>query len=338
MKSQKNSEEDVVGLCSSARTTGSKPCGLFFLLCFFSAIVISSATVASFPVGVNLPVIGNTYVGFSGTFSDFNWDSLTGIFTNIFKHCGQPYVRSTSNGGVSFAYQSNSQVSWRQDGYPSYLPFTNKNNYWATLCNIGVGANFTANGNYSVFWDGNGDVGFPKSAVTVYSYSNATNTASINIHVPAKSTSGLTVWIFRSIANNPVRNVRIVPTALANSYQQQVFLPAFVQAVQGFQHIRFTGWQKLSNAAGKRWANRTLPSSFSQNKVDGVAIEHMLDLVRLTGVKSVWFSFPLYGSTDYNLKLITMLRDNLPQRTTIYYEAGCPDVHANTDRAADSFA
>jgi hypothetical protein len=64
----------------------------------------------------------------------------------------------------------------------------------------------------------------------------------------------------------------------------------------------------------------------------------MLDLVHLTGVKSVWFSFPLYGSADYSLKLITMLRDNLPPRTTIYYEAGCPDVHADANRAADSFA
>ena len=319
------------------RTAGFKTSGILLL----SFIVFFSAAVASFPVGVNLPVIGNSYVGFSGTYSDFNWNSLTGIFTNIFKHCGQPYVRYTSNGGSSFGYYTNFQVSWRQDGYPSYLPYTNKNNYWATLCDIGVGANFTANGNYSVFWEGSGDVGFPKSSVTVYSYSNSTNTASINIHVPAKSTSGLTVWIFRSRANNPVRNVRIVPTALANSYQQQVFLPAFVQALQGFQLIRFTGWQKLSNSAGKRWVNRTLPSSFSQNTIDGVAIEHMLDLVRLTGVKSVWFSFPMLSSADYNLKMITMLQANLPPKTTIYYEAGCPEVQGtiwNSNRAPDSFA
>ena len=327
----------IIFCVKRARAAGSKTSGILFFLCF-SSLVFFSAAVAPFPVGVNLPVIGNSYLGFSGTYAGLNWDSLTGIFTNLFKHCGQPYVRYTSNGGSSFGYYMNFQVSWRQDGYPSYLPFTNKNNYWATLCNIGVGANFTANGNYSVFWDGNGDVGFPKSLVTVYSYSNVTNTASISIHVPAKSTSGLTVWIFRSRANNPVRNVRIVPTALASSYQQQVFLPAFVQAVKGFQHIRFTGWQKLTDYVGKRWANRTLPSSFSQNTVDGVAIEHMLDLVRLTGVKSVWFSFPLFGSTDYNLKFITMLKANLSPNTTIYYEAGCPEVHANSNRAADSFA
>ena len=309
------------------------------LVFFFASTVLSTATsVAPFPTGVNLPVIGTSYVGFSGTFSDFNWNTLTNIFTNLFKHCGQPYVRSTSNGGSSFGYQSNTQVPWRKDGYPSYLPFTNKNNYWAALCDIGVGANFTANGDYSVFWDGNGDIGFPKSLVTVYSYSNVTNTASIKIHVPTKSTSGLTVWIFRTKTSNPVRNVRIVPTALANSYQQQVFLPPFVKAVQSFQHIRFTGWQKLSNSVGKLWTNRTLPSSFTQNTIDGVAIEHMLDLVRLTGVKSVWFSFPLYGSMDYNSKFVAMLQANLPQNTTIYYEAGCPEVHADSNRAADSFA
>jgi hypothetical protein len=85
---------------------------LFVLLYFASVVISSTVVVATFPVGVNLPVIGNSYVGFSGTYAGFNWDSLTGIFTNLFKHCGQPYVRSTSNGGSSFdGYQSNSQVS-----------------------------------------------------------------------------------------------------------------------------------------------------------------------------------------------------------------------------------
>jgi hypothetical protein len=49
----------------------------------------------------------------------------------------------------------------------------------------------------------------------------------------------------------------------------------------------------------------------------------------------------MLDSTDYNLKMRTMLQANLPANTTIYYEAGCPEVQGtiwNSNRAPDSFA
>ena len=41
------------------------------------------------------------------------------------------------------------------------------------------------------------------------------------------------------------------------------------------------------------WAARTMVNSQTQHLPDGVAIEHMIDLINITGVRSVWFSFPL---------------------------------------------
>lgn len=46
------------------------------------------------------------------------------------------------------------------------LPYTSSSNYWAAICDIGMGGNNIANGTYSVFWDGSGDVSFPSSVAT----------------------------------------------------------------------------------------------------------------------------------------------------------------------------
>lgn len=169
----------------------------------------------------------------------------------------------------------------------------------------------------------------------VLQYNRNIGFASIRIRIGANS--GLNVRIIRTNSTNPVRNVRIVPAAFASNYTSQIFQPQFLSIIKPFNHIRFTGWQKISTSS-KSWLTRTLPSSQTQNGYDGVAIEHMLDLIRITKVPSVWFSFPLQ-SASYNYNMTLLLASGLADSShniTIYYDAGSAEISTDSDRHVES--
>lgn len=161
---------------------------------------------------------------------------------------------------------------------------------------------------------------------------SGSQSATVQFNVRPGSTNGVTVRILSSSASDPVFGVHIVPKEFATNYTTQIFHPSFLNIIKPFNHIRFTGWQKAMNSV--TWSGRTLPSFQTQILPGGVALEHMIDLVTVTGVKSVWFSFPLL-STDYNSNMITFLAQNLPSGVTIYYESGSPEYHGDNNRYSE---
>ena len=201
------------------------------------------------------------------------------------------------------------------------------------MCDIGLNGNAIKNGTYSVFWTGDGDIGFHPSSATIVSYSK--NSAVINVH--AVPSIGLNVRILRSNITAPVTNVNIVPRAFAANYTTQIFQPDFLQLINSFDHVRFTGWQKQTNTNTRLWSLRTLPSSASQHGNEGVAVEHMIDLVRVSKISSMWFSFPLV-SANYTSEFLNLLAKGLPKNRPlkVYIEAGPPEMYGDSDRKAES--
>jgi hypothetical protein len=101
----------------------------FFLLCLNGVI--------GFPMGVNLSPLGGGS-GSDDMGTEINWDTVsTYAFIDIFKHCTPLYIRSTGNNMQQINWQSNTAVMWRRDGYPKSLPWNNRNNYFAAICDIG---------------------------------------------------------------------------------------------------------------------------------------------------------------------------------------------------------
>jgi len=181
-------------------------------------------------------------------------------------------------------------------------------------------------------WDGTGEVDASGSNVASCSSNGTTNSAVALFDVDPDSTNGITIRILSSNSTDPVTNVRVVPVAFEATYNDLIFHPSFLAKVQEFDHIRFTGWQKSNNAL--TFDTRTLPSAATQHATGGVALEHMADLVRLSGIKSVWFSLPL-SSEAYNAQAAVLLASILPAETTVYYEAGSPDTNGDSNRAAE---
>eukprot|EP01041_Mallomonas_annulata_P002765 gene2765-5448_t len=281
-------------------------------------------------IGVNLSPIG-------GEFQSVKWDpSSTYVFIDLFKHCSLLYVRSTWNGGNSFGYQSNTQIYWRSDGYPTGLPYTTASQFWVSMCDIGAGGSFVKNGTYKIMWDGSGDVSISPMYSKLISTDMSSKSKTVKFSITG--TTGINVRIMKSNYSDPVHNIRIIPIDFVHNYTRQIFQPDFLSVLLPFDHIRFTGWQKISTNP-KYWKTRTIPSSQTQHGSDGVAIEHMVDLVRILNktVKSIWFSFPL-ASADYNVRMAILLRDSLPKNSnlSLYYEAGSPEAHLDSDRHFES--
>jgi hypothetical protein len=222
--------------------------------------------------------------------------------------------RQTNDGAQSnLNYQPNSAVSWLLSGYPAALPFTNSRNFYLAMCDIGVGGSFVQAGLYTVRWQGSGTVGFG-AGVTIISHASQM----LLVRISLSGTSGLNVRLLRSNATDPVTHISIVATSSTNTTatnrnddELPQFNPDFLFLFSGFDHIRFTMWSKLTSGVAKTWSTRTLPSSVSQLGGDGVAIEHMVALIKETNVSSAWFSFPL-ASDDYNYNMLQLLANTLP--------------------------
>jgi hypothetical protein len=222
-------------------------------------------------------------------------------------------------------------VGWTSDLYPTSLPYTSSSSFYAALCDIGLGASYIRSGDYVILWDGTGKV--DASGPNVQSYTTTSSkSARVHFNVIPSSTTGITVRILQSQAQDPVHNVRLIPLTFASNYTEQIFQPDFLKIIKPYDLIRFTGWKR--NLKDMVWAARTKSTSQTQHLSAGVAIEHMIDLVRVTKKKYVWFSFPV-NSVDYNQQMITLLANNLPNGTTIYYETGSPETHGDTNRYSE---
>lgn len=306
----------------------------------------------AFPVGMNLSPLGGGFQGIQFT------PVSTYAFSDLFKHCTSFVIRSTMDGiKNNIGYQSNSAVSWQSTGFPASLPYTNAKTFFFAMCDVGYGGRAIRAGVYNVSWTGTGDVGFGNDVNGVNATILARQNSSLLVRLSLPTTSspdatptGLNVRLLRSAAQDPVTQLSIIPVELADPVlahkPKQVFHPEFLALFRGFDHVRFTQWSKLMNggAQTKLWASRTLPTTVSQHGSDGVAIEHMVDLLRETNITSAWFSFPT-ASDDYNAKMLTLLRDTIPRRVSptakpfkLYIEAGSAESHGNTDRKAESLA
>jgi hypothetical protein len=226
------------------------------------------------------------------------------------------------------------------NGYPKTLSHTSSSDFVGALCDIGAGGNNVKNGTYSVFWSGHGKLGFDSVSATIQSYNSMSNSAIIVLHIPPNR--GLNVRIMQTNVTDPLHSIVIVSQQFAHNYSTQIFQPEFLQVLKPFNHIRFTGWQKIScNSNSKTWATRTKSISQTQHGSDGVAIEHMVDLIRVTNISSVWFSFPI-ATPNYTVAMLSLLGNILPSAIDrnhalkVYIEIGASDICGDGDHHSDS--
>ncbi|NBD31408.1 MAG: cellulose-binding protein, partial [Cyanobacteria bacterium] len=123
-----------------------------------------------------------------------------------------------------------------------------------TLLFRGLAGNYSG-GEYLVLYEGEGTIEYDFDA-TLDPVASGPGRDVITVN---PSGAGIYLRITETDPNqtgNYLRNLRVVPTALEDSYPTEIFNPAFIEKIQSFPAFRFMDWMKTNNSTQKEWSNR----------------------------------------------------------------------------------
>ncbi|KAG2452608.1 hypothetical protein HYH02_002845 [Chlamydomonas schloesseri] len=243
--------------------------------------------------GLTLPPLDLTAVSYGHSWRSAN----TLVFSDLMKH-STPFKAGARGASATgdCGWLGDENIQWRTDGYPAGLspPYG-----WTHCANstIGAGGAFYPSGKYVVLYDGEGVVEFAGDAAWP---PLASSPGRLELNVTASS-GGMRLRIVKSSFANPLVNIRIIPADLESTYNTpaNTFRPEFLKQLEGVPLLRYANWMLAvgnsgsSRAAPRNWTRRTTPTTSTQSfrEVDGVAVEHCVDLANVVGA-DMWVSLP----------------------------------------------
>ena len=169
-------------------------------------------------------------------------------------------------------------------------------------------------GRYTVFYDGDGELSFPASPVSVVNRS----AGRIDLEIEATRERPLFLAIERSNRSNHVRNIRVILPGYESSYAKQVFHPTFLVKLNGVGVLRFMDWGSVNNSSVSRWSERTTPG-MNQGGSRGVAFEYMIDLANRLDADA-WFCLPHRADDQFVEELAKLIKGRLAPQRRAYIE------------------
>lgn len=127
------------------------------------------------------------------------------------------------------------------------------------------------------------------------------------------------IEIHQSSAGDPIRNLRVIPEAFAATHETQPFHPLYKQRLGPFVNLRYMDWGRTNASPLATWADRTTPSSFTQARRQGVALEFMADLANELD-QDPWVCIPHAADDEYVRECARLLRDRVESGRKIYIE------------------
>ena len=213
------------------------------------------------------------------------------------------------------------QIPQDENGYPLELPYPVPGQAGNQFVQLHLVNNLNGQypaGRYVLLYEGTGTFSFGFDAQVV-------STAPGRIELDVNPTdAGIFMQITSSQAGDHVRNVRLLLPGTEATYESNPFNPEFINKLAPFSTIRFNEWGNkwVSNEnTWTQWSERSVPTYYSQNQVNGVAYEHMVALCNQTG-KNMWINVPYqFGNDDAFLdSLAHLLRDQLDPDLKVYLE------------------
>ena len=263
----------------------------------------TSSTGKSF-VGINLGPL---------SYYDTQW-----VFVDVMKSAGANGIWLTKNATGSSVWDTGYrlQIPLDSNGYPLEIPYNVPGVVTPQLVHIMIkGTGNYPSGDYIIFYDGDGDLGFDLSSQVI---SNSTALKKYIVRVSSPTTGGgFHMVIKRSNVNDPIRNIRIITPGFENTYQTQTFNPLFLQRIQGVGAVRFMDFQKTNNNPSTN--TRTLKTYFTQSHPNGVALEYQIELANTLDADP-WFNIPHLADDDYIRQFARTIKQNLESDKKVYVE------------------
>lgn len=172
-------------------------------------------------------------------------------------------------------------------------------------------------GKYVVLYDGEGKIIYEFESKKIEEESRPGRDV-INV---TGGGAGICLHILETDPNktgNYIRNIRVVPEQYEKTFATQIFNPAWVEKIKGFQTVRFMDWMETNNSTQKNWEDRPkLTHSTWQGK--GAPIEVMVTLANQ--IKSdAWFNMPHLATDDYIKKFAQYVKEHLDPELKAYVE------------------
>lgn len=153
-------------------------------------------------------------------------------------------------------------------------------------------------------------------------YNSSTNTTTADLVYPAIISNGSSMFIgFTNTAFSAtikgVKNIKIMKPGIA--FNGPTFSQRFLTHLARFDCIRYMDWHSTNGNNDSLWAKRTLKTAPSQQKLNGVAWEYVIEMAN-TLQKDVWINVPHKVNDPYVKNLATLFRDSLNPALHIYVE------------------
>jgi hypothetical protein len=197
------------------------------------------------------------------------------------------------------------EIKRDENGYPTYLPQLTgdgKRTYVRFLVN-----NYYE-GKYKILFDGEGSLGGNAFLENKNYYINMAGRKSNN-------------WIdiTTSVANNPVRNIRILPQKYGDGKSYPIFLEKYLEGLKPFHALRFMDWINTNDSGQVHWKDRVTDKYYTQGGRNGTSFEYAIKLANQLHADA-WVCVPHKASDDYIRKMARLWRDNLDPGLKIYIE------------------
>jgi len=130
------------------------------------------------------------------------------------------------------------------------------------------------------------------------------------------------IQITSSTRGNHIRNIRILPVDMENSYDPaHPFRQEYLDFLEPFQVIRVRGLMGIDDGYNTtRWHERPTPSYYTQSTWHrGVSIEHCVQLCNELNA-DMWFSVPHPVWDDWIINAARLVRDSLKPCLKVYLE------------------
>jgi len=183
---------------------------------------------------------------------------------------------------------------------------------WAEspLCTI-EGGHYPS-GQYTVLYEGKGELAFTGAASVVEKQPNRTT-----ILVDANK-GGFFLQLRATDPADPVRNIRVILPGFEATYAKEPFNPSFLARWHGVACFRFMDWMRTNGSKLSAWAERPKPDDASY-AVKGVPVEAMVDLCNRQKADA-WFCMPHLADDDYVRHFAQYVKDNLDPSLKVYIE------------------
>ncbi len=235
-------------------------------------------------------------------------------FVDVFKEARTWQTRNLDGSG---AWNSGlaAYIPTDANGWPTVVPFDPGNGSPTQFVHTVIGANEA--GTYTFLYEGTGTLRFnwPGGAWTnlptggARSFTFNVNQARGNLWLEIKATDPA----------DYLRNFKIITPGHLATYQAQPFHPLYLERLQPFSTLRFMDWGKMNGSPLVTWAQRTTPSSYTQTRAEGAALEYMVQLCN-TLQKAMWLCIPAKADDHYIRQAARLIRDTLDPSLPVYVE------------------